>query len=218
MHKLVILGDTATGKTTLFHAITDSSGAQSLTHAKYPTPTLQPDFKISSVSCTGSGRTETFKVFDTMGAERYSPAIPTTVYRNAHVVFLLYDVTSVDTLVSLCEWKKRTEEHNSGGTNILFVVVGNKVDLLPQYGSKEEPISLATVAAEEFSTRQRCRHFVISAATHYGVFELMETISEEASRIHTGDGNNSVYGSQVVNLRGRGAAPGTGLRPNCHCV
>ncbi|KAL0486474.1 Ras-related protein Rab [Acrasis kona] len=106
--KIVILGDSAEDK-----------------FEKTQLSTLGVDFK--SITTTIDDQQLKLYLWDTAGQERFRSIAP-TYYRDADCVLLVYDITEPDTLQHLESWITEIRS-KSEGKNIIFAVVGNKIDL-----------------------------------------------------------------------------------------
>lgn len=119
--KILMLGNTAVGKTWLLIRYSQEIEPSS------SIATIGIDYKIKFVSMEGSRLK--LQIWDTAGAERFQ-SLTTSVYRNAHGVVLIYDVTERSTFKSIEAWI--TQIHRNTDTNINIVLVGNKCDVEPE--------------------------------------------------------------------------------------
>ena len=67
------------------------------------------------------------KVWDTAGEERYA-SIPTSFYKNADGIILMYDCTRKDTMNNIDTWWKRITD-SCDTSQMTIIVVCNKIDL-----------------------------------------------------------------------------------------
>ena len=88
--------------------------------------------------------------------------------RGAEAVILVYDITKKETFENLKKWYQIVLD--LGHENTMFVVVGNKEDLVNQ-----EVISLNE--AKEFTEKIKAFYKKTSAMTNFGVEELFNTIA-----------------------------------------
>jgi len=121
--KVVLLGDTEVGKTTL------------ITRFKYPQDTpngaYQPTIGIDFVSKTVQvqGRALRLQLWDTAGDERYR-ALATHYLQEAEAVIVLFDIAKRSSFDGARQWVEMVQEKlGSSGDKPLLVLVGNKSDL-----------------------------------------------------------------------------------------
>ena len=118
LFKVVIIGDTAVGKTQILNrALFDQFDENSK-------PTLGVDFKRKDVDV--QDKRVRINLWDTAGQERYK-AINQTFYSNAQAAILVFDITRKDTFNSLEIWLKSFREYNC--EEAPFIIIGNKTDL-----------------------------------------------------------------------------------------
>ncbi|XP_032584976.1 ras-related protein Rab-7a [Drosophila mojavensis] len=149
IHKIVVLGDSCVGKTTLI---------QSYANERYTSScqaTIGVDLVMKNVNL--NGRIISVQIWDTAGMERFQ-SIAANMYRDSDCCVLVYDVTSPDSFTNLDMWHTDFLKSISpiDTTRFPFVMIGNKADLNDY-----------NVSAEE--VRQWCKlnnnipHFEISA-------------------------------------------------------
>ncbi|KAK4470392.1 hypothetical protein MN116_005613 [Schistosoma mekongi] len=126
--KLILLGDSGVGKTSLIRRFVDDR----FIHDE--AATIGFDFKPYQMVV--DGRTIQFNIWDTAGAERYSGYLTPSFYRHAHGALYVYDVTSVQSLSGVKYWAEQTEQFC--GSQLLKMLVGNKIDLDSRLVSKKE--------------------------------------------------------------------------------
>ena len=117
-YKLVFLGDLSVGKTCIINQFMYSTF--DLTHQ----PTIGVDFLSKTIHL--ESRTVRFQLWDTAGQERFRALIPSYI-RDSSVAIIVYDITNRPSFESINKWVQdvRTER----GTDVLIIIVGNKVDL-----------------------------------------------------------------------------------------
>ena len=123
--KLVMLGETATGKTSLatrFAKKTFHEWQESTIGAAYLTGS------ITNGSCT-------FEIWDTAGQERYHSLAP-MYYRGAKAAAVVYDITSRSSFERAKDWV--AELRKDGPHLIVIALAGNKADLSSKREVPEE--------------------------------------------------------------------------------
>ncbi|KAH0791997.1 small GTP-binding protein [Histomonas meleagridis] len=160
--KVVLLGDTSVGKTSLLNRIiTDTYDDQISTTvgASYSYRTIEVDDKEVKL-----------QIWDTAGQERYRCLSP--IYcRDAQIGFIVYSVADRKTFEIIDYWVTSLTENS--GTNVLLFLIGNKIDL-PREGDGV-PIDEGIAKAEEI----HASFYEISAKTGSGVNELIQMVAHE---------------------------------------
>ncbi|EFA10238.2 ras-related protein Rab-36 [Tribolium castaneum] len=147
--KVIILGDLCVGKTSLLnrfcHKIFDSS---------YRT-TIGVDFHSEQINILGIPYY--LQIWDTAGQERFK-CIAQCYYRKAHVIMLVFDLSTIRTLANCKHWLHDALEVCKDNAPFIFLV-GSKKDLLSQEGyNSVEKIALAsakTLNAEFWSVSSK---------------------------------------------------------------
>lgn len=116
LFKLLIIGDSNVGKSSLLLRFADNSFSGS-----YIT-TIGVDFKIRTVEM--DGERVKLQIWDTAGQERFR-TITSTYYRNTHGVIIVYDVTNPESFVNVKRWLNEISENCD---NVCKILVGNKND------------------------------------------------------------------------------------------
>ena len=128
--KLLMLGDSGVGKSSLMIRFTNSTFSQQMMG------TTGIDMRMKKM-CIGE-RWIQIQIWDTAGQERFH-SISRTYYRGAHGIILTYDVGDRTSFVNLPNWLDDIRK-NTGMVCILLV--GNKIDL-PGVVTEEEGRNLA---------------------------------------------------------------------------
>jgi small GTP-binding protein len=153
-YKLLLLGDSGVGKTSLICRWTMDTFSASTTG------TVGVDFKAKKVCVDGDNFQ--IQVWDTAGQEQFHK-ITTSYYRGANGIMLVYDVTDEKSANEVSYWMKNITTHATG--NISVVMVGNKGDLLT---GRDSPI---LTAGKNNAKKYDVPHFVASAKDSSGVDE-----------------------------------------------
>ncbi|XP_058789924.1 ras-related protein Rab-13 [Phymastichus coffea] len=118
MFKIIMLGDSATGKT----CILDKFKTEDLRN-RY-TMTLGLDL-VTEIIIVDDKRVK-LQIWDTAGQERFR-SIMQSYYRTAHGVILVYDITKRPTFLNLEKWFDEIRRNTS--LNSLVILAGNKCDM-----------------------------------------------------------------------------------------
>lgn len=127
--KLVIIGDSSSGKSSLLLKITDGKFIDS--HRV----TIGVDFKAKYMSVNNT--LVRLKIWDTAGQERFRSIIR-TYYHGTHGIILVFDLTNEDSFNNLGDWVKEINE--IGSEKISVILIGNKSDLQDQIIVSQEEI------------------------------------------------------------------------------
>ena len=158
--KVVFLGDSGVGKTSLIHRFIDDKF-----NADYKV-TLEFNFFIKDIITPGTQ--SSLQIWDIAGREQFS-RLTETYLDGARGAVLVYDVTQPKTFQSISFWLNQLQKHSR---NIPFILVGNKIDLIGVVRViSEEGKNLATkIKAYNF--------FETSAKSGVKVQEIFEEISK----------------------------------------
>merc|ERR1719198_447774 len=119
--KVVILGDSGVGKTSLMNQYVNKRFS-----AQYKA-TIGADFLTKEVMI--DDKLVTLQIWDTAGQERFQ-SLGVAFYRGADACILVYDITNHKSFNNLDSWREEFlgQASPSDPENFPFVVLGNKVD------------------------------------------------------------------------------------------
>ena len=165
-YKVVIVGKSAVGKSSLMFRFTDDRFNEN-----YLT-TIGVDFKFRSFKL--KEQSYKLQIWDTAGQEKYQ-TITKTFYKGAHAVIVVFDLTNKKSFDDLKEqWFPEIE--NNCDEDVVIAIVGNKNDLETE---REVDRELAT----KFANSKDCVYVETSAKTGQNVetlfFEMTEKVSEK---------------------------------------
>ncbi|CAN8202074.1 unnamed protein product [Coccothraustes coccothraustes] len=156
--KLLLVGDSGVGKSSLLRRVTD--GAFEPRQA----PTVGIDFKVKKMVV--EGRAVQLAIWDTAGQERFRTVTP-SYYRGAQGVVLVYDVTRKATFTGLGSWLNELEMYTTPSSTVTMLV-GNKTDKPDREVERKEGLQLA---------RKHSLLFIeTSAKTQDGVYHAFEEL------------------------------------------
>ena len=157
--KMVVLGDFATGKTSLLtRVITGKFDA-------YQQATIGAAF--SSINQDSKyGTPLKYMIWDTAGQERYR-ALTSLYFRNADVIIICFDVSSPESFNNIKDWINLIESECKRKDS-LIVLVANKNDL--EWRVKKEDL-------DEFVKKEGLKYYITSALQNEGTTELMQGIT-----------------------------------------
>ena len=121
--KLVLLGESAVGKTALALRFAEEQFNE-LQQFRETQPTIGVAFLTKTVSL--DDKKIKFEIWDTAGQERFHSIAP-MYYRGAQAAIVVYDITKEDTFERAKTWVKELQQQAS--SKIFIALAGNKVDL-----------------------------------------------------------------------------------------
>lgn len=110
--KLVLLGDTAVGKSCLVVRFVRDE------FFEFQEPTIGAAFLTQTVALDDA--TVKFEIWDTAGQERYRSLAP-MYYRGAAAAIIVYDITNPDSFAGAKSWVKELQRR--GDTNVVIALV-----------------------------------------------------------------------------------------------
>jgi small GTP-binding protein len=156
--KLVLVGNTAVGKTCIVKRAADDIFADDTS------PTLGASYLSKIVVIRET--TVRVQIWDTAGQERYRGMTP-MYFRGAHVAIVAYSVTDLDSFEAIDSWIVSLRDN--GGPNVVIFVVGNKCD-------NEEGRVVETARGEGKATNLKAEFYEVSAKTGDGIEDLFMDI------------------------------------------
>jgi Ras-related protein Rab-1A len=118
LFKILIIGDAATGKSSMLLRFTDDSFDDHIQS------TIGVDFKVKHLDM--HGKRVKLTIWDTAGQERFR-TITSSYYRGAHGIIVVYDVTDQESFNNVKQWLQEIDRYACENVNKLLV--GNKCDL-----------------------------------------------------------------------------------------
>ena len=164
-YKLIVMGDENVGKTSIINRFKTNQFT-----GDYE-PTVGLDFQ--SIPIIIDAHNVTLLLYDTAGQEKFRSLIPLYT-KDAHIILLIYDISKYESFKNIEKWYESLNNINK--EEAIFVLVGNKVDLL-----KERKVS-----EEEAKTYAEKHNFIfqeMSALTGDGIQDLF--LNKLLSQIRT---------------------------------
>ncbi|KAF0689429.1 Aste57867_19135 [Aphanomyces stellatus] len=149
VYKLILLGTTGVGKSSVLSVGVGGTGAFS----DRPAATLEAEFGTMYIPEPDLSTNKMIKaqIWDTAGQERYR-AMTRSHYRRADGALLVYDVAEPESFEKLDGWLKDLRDV-AGDSIKSIMVVENKVDQLPESGGGDRPSQFV----DESRVREYCR-------------------------------------------------------------
>lgn len=149
--KLLMIGESNVGKSSIILRFTEDEFYENMQS------TVGMDYKTKQI--TIDGNVIKLAIWDTAGQERFRTLTP-SYYRDGQGAILVYDVTDRVTFVKLETWLNELNTY-CNKTDIVKMVVGNKIDLPNREVSTEEGL--------QFARRHQTLYIESSAKTADGI-------------------------------------------------
>ncbi|CAD7926704.1 unnamed protein product [Amoebophrya sp. A25] len=163
--KLLLLGDSAVGKSSLLMRFTEDKFEQNFVI------TIGVDFRMKTVTrptASGEDKVLRLQVWDTAGQERFRTITP-AYYRSAMGVVMVYDITDEGTFNNVEMWLNNLSQHANG--DVQKILIGNKADL-------EEKRKVAKERGFELAAKHGMQFYETSAKTGDGVDPAFNDIAD----------------------------------------
>lgn len=131
MFKIILIGDSGVGKTSLMMRFTEN------TCPVVNLATIGVDFKIKTIEV--DGHRVKLQVWDTAGQERFR-AMVSNYYRGAQGIFIVFDMLNRATFDHLDEWIGELEKKGAVG-NAEIMILGNKVEKKGEVAVTDEEVN-----------------------------------------------------------------------------
>ncbi len=159
LFKLLLIGDSGTGKSCLLLRFADDQYSASYIS------TIGVDFKIRTVQV--DDKQVKLQIWDTAGQERFR-TITSSYYRGAHGIIIVYDITEEPSFTHVQQWLDEIQRYACEG--VCRLLVGNKCDL----DSKRK---VEYAVAHEYAQSRHMELIETSAATRTNVEEAFLRIA-----------------------------------------
>lgn len=160
--KILLLGDSGVGKTSLMMRFSEDKFSPSLlatAGVDYKTKFL--DFDDKRVKC---------QIWDTAGQQRFH-VITHSYYKTAHGIVLVYDASDAheETFNNVRYWMENIQKHSNPNTK--KILIGNKIDIKPK--------QIDTARGKELADSYGMKFFETSAKEGTSVKEAFTSLSKE---------------------------------------
>ena len=161
--KLVVLGDTSVGKSSIVSRFVKND------FFDFEEPTIGAAFLSSNMKI--DNKNVNFEIWDTAGQERYRSLAP-MYYRGAHVAIVVFDITKNDSFNGAKSW---INELKNRARNCHIFLVANKIDL-------ERKIEKNKII--EYATKINCDYKEVSAKSSEGINNLFKSIGKKMLKVN----------------------------------
>ena len=160
--KVVLIGDSAVGKTSILNRFTTGS------HSNFITPTLGAAFttKILEVN----REQIKLQIWDTSGEEKYRSMAP-LYYRGANAVLVVFDILQPESFYNLKLWIQQINEYIPPKNAKLFLIA-NKMDLLEKFSKQLTEKEIST-----FCSLNDMEYFEVSAYNGININNLFKSVA-----------------------------------------
>lgn len=159
--KIIIVGDSFTGKTTIFKKFCD----QEIENGNVK-PTIGVDFKVKELVIRE--KHIKLQLWDTAGQERFRPII-SSFYKGNDCVIFCYDITNKESFDNIDHWIYESNKFNSH-RKIVKILIGNKID-------DEENRKVSYEEGLKISNENNMEFFEISAINNKELDAIISTIA-----------------------------------------
>jgi Rab family, other len=206
--KLIVVGDSGTGKSSLLHRFVED------TFSEDQTQTIGVEFGAKVVQLLG--KKIKLQIWDTAGQERYK-SVTRSYYRGAVGCLIVYDITNRSSYEHISAWLNDVRQ--LAGKDVVVMLIGNKSDM-----ANSDKRVVTHNEASLFAQENGLMHFETSAATGELVSDAFLKVAKTAlSRTNaahlddgTAGGEHQPNGSSSVSLAA-GAAQDSSASSGCIC-
>ena len=116
LFKIVLVGDSGVGKSSVLMRYTDNSFSESYIS------TIGVDFRFKTINLNGENIK--LQIWDTAGQERFR-SITSSFYRGADAIIMVYDITDKQSFTNIDYWLMEAKKHTND-RNLPIIIIGNK--------------------------------------------------------------------------------------------
>ena len=174
--KILLLGESKVGKTTIFQRFCDN------TIDNNDISTIGIEFKVKNYLY--NNKDYQIQLFDTAGQERFK-SITEAYFRMGDAFFFVFDLTNQDSLNVLDDWINRV---NEAIENPLYIIIGNKDDLKEQIPKE--------IIKERLSKYKNIPFIKVSALKNKNIDKAFETLID----IFEKNGNSLNYFERRITI------------------
>jgi small GTP-binding protein len=192
---IILIGNSAVGKTSLFKKImTGSFSEKNISTIGMDKRTFTIDAEVDE---QGKNVTKSFNIslIDTAGQERYK-SITKTYFKGADCILLIYDVTNKESYDNVSMWIESIHDSigNHETSKYIIVLIGNKIDLIGVDGKIR--------AVDENEAKRKCQEYKINwggecSAKTFSDSDLKNLIKGYVVKIYEKVGSKNI-GHQVT--------------------
>ena len=190
-YKIIIIGDSAVGKTCIFKKITSNTfNEKSISTIGMDRRTLFFTIKDSK----GSDLEIEVQLWDTAGQERFR-SITATYYKSSQGLLLMYDITKRETFSNVENWIENVNDSLGNNNDYLIVLMGNKLDLVK---NNPEARDVSEEEAQKLCQDKNIYWGGECSAKDFSEEELRNIFTKYTQEIYKKVGVNIVKGEMVT--------------------
>ena len=190
-YKIIIIGDSAVGKTCIFKKITSNTfNEKSISTIGMDRRTLFFTIKDSK----GSDLEIEVQLWDTAGQERFR-SITATYYKSSQGLLLMYDITKRETFSNVENWIENVNDSLGNNNDYLIVLMGNKLDLVKD---KPEARDVTEEEAQKLCQEKNIFWGGECSAKDFSEEELRNIFTKYTQEIYKKIGVNITKGEMVT--------------------
>ena len=190
-YKIIIIGDSAVGKTCIFKKITSNTfNEKSISTIGMDRRTLFFTIKDSK----GSDLEIEVQLWDTAGQERFR-SITATYYKSSQGLLLMYDITKRETFSNVENWIENVNDSLGNNNDYLIVLMGNKLDLVK---NNPEARDVSEEEAQKICQDKNIYWGGECSAKDFSEEELKNIFTKYTQEIYKKVGVNIVKGEMVT--------------------
>ena len=150
--KIVLIGDSNVGKTTLLYKYLNDENTEDII------PTLGLENKVKTTQIKGI-KTK-IQLWDTVGQEKFN-SLTQNIFTNTDGILIIFDLTNKESFNNIQKWISKSDN------KIKIIIVGNKSDLVDNRTVTKEEIKLIT---------KKYKYVEVSALNGTGVDKAFDTL------------------------------------------
>ena len=168
--KVVVIGDSGVGKTSILQSYINPSNASAKDGYK---ATIGSDLYMTNISVENNHAQ--FQIWDTAGQERFN-SVNKQLYRGADILVLVYDITNFESFTNVEMWKNEFISSLSDDYPHPFptLLLGNKLDLVETDSFKRK---VPLVKAVEYAEGHDMMFKEVSALTQINIHPAFQDIA-----------------------------------------
>ena len=220
-HKIIFVGDTCTGKTSIINRIIDNPFNE--------TYEVSIGIDFMSKNIRFRGQNIKIQIWDSAGQEKYKGLIPSYV-RNSSIVFIVYDISNRSSFENVPNWISFVQNIEK----TTMVLCGNKSDLNRQVERneaeelcKKDGLQLFECSAKTNENIKKMFYSSIAGLSTFGVYDnsekdslISELLEENCGEEFKGAGVTAVLSSQpqgALNVNGETSTGKSMKKKKCGC-
>ena len=195
-YKMIILGDAAVGKTSLFKKLTTEQFDPKVIS------TIGIDKRTLSIVINTEDEGEKdldIYLFDTAGEERYR-TISVSYFRDSKGLLMMYDITKNESFQNIEDWLKNIKESLGDNDDYLMILLGNKLDLVNINKDERE---VDTEEAKNFCEKNNIFWGGECSVKDIGIEDLKNMFKSFIEEIYKKVGHNVVRRNSSVLMRSK---------------